>query len=205
MSILFAFLDSELLTRRNASPRLSVRRDFDLLPLGISDGTLTMPVTGKMDSDQTARTPLKLRKASPFVSRRLTRSLARKLRQASTQLADLEKTAERGELEQLDAQKREPVGVQSPGLALGSPPALEGSPVGAVKNEIVSSTSSHTPVIPGHSAMKGRAAAYLRSLCSRCGVVADLHPYRDPSGKALCQECNRSVSEAEKEHEAMVS
>lgn len=207
MSILVACLDPKLLTNRERSPRLPVRCDVNLLPLGIYDGTLTMPVSGKAGDDQMPRRPLKLRKASPVVPRRLTRSFARELRQASTKPADLEGSAEPGGSEQLDAQKRETARVQSASLALQTTPALGVSRRETVKNEVVSSASSHPAVIPGHSAMNGRGGevAYPKSECQGYHVVADRVPYCDHSGKALREQCPRPITETEQEHEALVS
>lgn len=193
---------------RLISPRLSVERDFNLMTPWMELVGTTNPTACEGTQPTLVATHVKLEKVPPETPRRLTRSLARKLQHFNVDLVDRKETQKPNDPKQLGIQKSEGEETGSRGIVSTSPPAIEVHTQSSVETE----RDSSVPPVNGlpqpnlsKSLFREPAPQLSDSKCSGCGVLALSLPYSDHLGKAMCEQCHDTITEAEKELEGQVS
>lgn len=146
----------------------------------------------------------------PETPRRLTRALARKLQQSSTE-SDKPKQKEMSEdAKQLAIQEVEQEGKggergRDTVSASPRPAIVVYTEHGAKVEPVSAALSSDARDIPTEKSLTVPTVRLEGNDCSGCGVKTTSLTHRDHTGRALCEKCYRAIADAEKELQAQVS
>jgi hypothetical protein len=192
-----------------ASPRLSVERDFELMTPWIELLSATKSTVDARAQKERMSKSVHLEGTPPETPRRLTRALARKLQQSSTETVEPKQEPTSDYKEQLIIQKAEREAKGGKGgrnTVSASPPAIVVYTEHGVKVEPVSAALPFSPSAdPTEKLIIDSTVRVRDNECSGCGVKTNPLSHRDHAGNGLCEHCHRTVADAEKGLQAEVS